>query len=385
MLGNKIFIVIILLSLTTSLIVIAYSSTTSSGNYVFYIYGDPSCPHCSALKQFLTKTYGSSHVYFCNVAANSSCTNHFLELSVAIASKGWIPTTLVVVDCKTTGIVIGEVEDKGFWDKLLSSKPSNNITVYMSTEAWEAITVKNNTLFTSKYAPAICRFKTTSQPGNVTVSWRRKPSIIDVLPSLIILSLLDSVNPCMITLYTVFLATLLPRKNITVPGLAFILIIFTGYYLFGLGLTWLAYIVPRWVYLSLAAIFAFYNIIEASHSKGLKECRECKRVPLKKFISRPILGAVILGLFSVSVLLPCTSGPLLLFASMITGMDTYSQAISLALYTTLFITPLIIIYASMKSLRRSRRIINWVDKHTPLLGFTSSIILLLIVFIIAVS
>ncbi len=372
----------IIIFLTASLLLQLLSLATSN-EYVFYIYGDPSCPHCRAMKKFFTDEYGSSHVYFCNAASNTTCQERFIDLSIKIGSRGWVPTILVVEDCKTKAIVIGEVRDKGFWDKLLAAPITNNITVYMGESPIENITV-NNTAFTMTYAPVYCR-PHGAISTEVNVTWRRKPGLLSILPQLLILALLDSVNPCTLTIYVLFLATLLPRRNILLPGALFILLIYIGYLLIGLGLVWLAYLIPRWIFVLAAGLFALYNLYKSGKYGGLKGCKECRYPWIMRYMDKPFMGALILGAFSDTVLLPCSSGPLLLFTAMITEMDPLMRLLSLGLYVLVFITPILIIYFSMRSMGRSRRVIDWVDRNAGLLGFLSSILLLFIVFLTALS
>ncbi len=122
-----VFLAISLLSLT---IILAYANT----NYTIYVYGNIHCPHCAALKEFITENYGSSHLRFCDIGANRTCTIKFYNIIRAFGMQPAIPLSAVIVNGKATGVVIGEMPVKSVWDKLIQpAELDSHIPIYAMT------------------------------------------------------------------------------------------------------------------------------------------------------------------------------------------------------------------------------------------------------------
>ncbi len=97
----------------------------------YLIYGSTLCPHCMALEDFM-KTEFPNNFSFCPVNTDDSCAilyqllHAFLGLPMN-STYAAVPFTLVVREGKLVGIVIGELENKTFWENF---ETSDRISIY---------------------------------------------------------------------------------------------------------------------------------------------------------------------------------------------------------------------------------------------------------------
>lgn len=100
----------------------------------YLIYGSTLCPHCRALEEFM-ETEFPNNFSFCPVNTDDSCAmlyqllHAFLGLPMN-ATYAAVPFTLVVREGKLVGIVIGESENKTFWE---SFELTDRVDIYFST------------------------------------------------------------------------------------------------------------------------------------------------------------------------------------------------------------------------------------------------------------
>ncbi len=117
----------------------------------YLIYGSTLCPHCRALKSFMEEEF-PDNFGFCPINTDESCAtlyqfvHAFLGLPMN-ATYGAVPFTLVVREGSLVGIVIGELENKTFWE---SFKPSNKVSIYLGPYLRGYI-VTNQTLVTELF------------------------------------------------------------------------------------------------------------------------------------------------------------------------------------------------------------------------------------------
>ena len=362
--------------------------------YYFYIYGDHECPHCRAMRDFLNKTYGSDHVFFCDLRSNKTCVDKLGKLYSLTHQEFmlYVPQTYIVYNCTVSALVIGEAEDKAFLESLFKTNTGNKIPVYMGEEHIANIVVKDQREFLREYVNYnnVCfrniskTITTTTTPTNSSgIEVIRNYSLIQVLPSLIFLALIDSVNPCTITLYFSFLLTLLSAKRkIIGPAILFLIVIFIGYYMIAFGFKLLSQYIPSTILLGIAIAVGLYNIIDAgrNYSKGIK-CTWCEKIGVfDKILKSPYIAALILSLISVTVLLPCTSGPLLVFITMIKDYPLYLALPLLIIYNVIFISPLLVIFVASYMLGKQEKIANYIMNHAQVIEFIAGILIILIAF-----
>ncbi len=380
-----------------SLLSINYEQNTGSKQriiFYFYVYGDHECPHCRAMISFLNKTYGSEHVFFCDLRSNKTCVNKLEKLYNLTHQEFllYIPQTYIVYNCTVSALVIGEAENKAFLESLFKTNTGNKIPVYMGEEHIANIVVKNPREFLKEYVNYnnVCfRNISTTTAASITpnngsgIEVIKKYDLIQVLPSLIFLALIDSINPCTITLYFSFLLTLLSAKRrIIGPAILFLIVIFVGYYMIAFGFKLLSQYIPTTILLGIAIAVGLYNIIDAgrNYSKGIK-CTWCEKIGVfDKVLKSPYIAALILSLISVTVLLPCTSGPLLVFITMIKDYPLYLALPLLIIYNMIFISPLLIIFIASYMLGKQEKIANYIMNNAQVIEFIAGILIILIAF-----
>ena len=155
----------------------------------------------------------------------------------------------------------------------------------------------------------------------------------------------------------------------------------------GVGFRLLASYIPSKVLLGLALIVGFYNIYDASRSasKGFK-CEVCDRFSIvDRVLKNPYLAALILSGVSVTILLPCTSGPLLVFVSLIHDYPLYLSLAALIVYTLIFSLPLIIILITGFIMGKREAIANYLTDHAAIVEFLAGFLIILFAFIMLIS
>ncbi len=366
----RLFITLLLLVILIPPITLVFGASRTP-LYYFYIYGENTCPHCVAMHEFLSKTYGEEHVVFCNIlpeTMNNPCFRKLEDFSNTGLVLG-VPFIIVVYNGTASAIVIGEYENKTFFDSLLHMNPSNKIPVYTGGIIIGYINASRlgQRGFVSYYAPyhpvgapTVC--PATISSSNVSIEWSPSRAagraatigLPELLGLMVFLALLDSVNPCTLTIYGLFLlGELSMKKRVVGPGLLFLAIVYAGYLVIGLGLFYLSMYIPQKILGLLAIILGAYNILDVIRGGEEYKCRVCDKLAgLGKAMGNPYVMALILSLISVSVLLPCTSGPLVAFIAVLKTSMPRLAYLLLPIYVAIFLIPLIITYVILGILGR---------------------------------
>jgi len=237
--------------------------------------------------------------------------------------------------------------------------------IYVISDKEEAFVVDGHLISETTLKNCIESFLTKDKQKSQDINQNkgRTPSTwLSITSSLILLALADSVNPCTFAVYTALLLTssyYLGKKKTVTTGLSFILAVFIGYYILGLGLLQLfSVIVPH---LTKALAFIGLAIGVFSIISGLKpEYKSPIPRSLRSFIDIRIsksyvspLASFLLGLIASVTLLPCSSGPYLVGLGLLSTFKESAQAyLLLALYNTIFVAPLIVILAAILLSRR---------------------------------
>ena len=180
-------------------------------------------------------------------------------------------------------------------------------------------------------------------------------------------------------MYTLFLIALsvkgLNRGQLYIVGSSFIVAVYASYYTLGLGLSLIAGRIPlRWAgYFALA--FGVYTI-----STGIMERSRVvgKGLVRKKAFSEKatVVGGLILGFTVSTTLLPCSAGPYLVYAAVISRASTSIVFLMLALYNLIFVLPLIVILLAMGGLRESKEFSRAMVRHSPELSVVAGALLI---------
>lgn len=179
---------------------------------------------------------------------------------------------------------------------------------------------------------------------------------VNILAPLVSLALADSVNPCTFMVYTTMLliVSLYGRRRMLLTGALFILAVLTGYYVLGLGLVTAASFITRPIALAIAVaitIYYAYRTVKSWRTRGVEGevCPEDK-CPSTGVLGKLLYGeklslatAYILGLVVSFTLLPCSAGPYIVFALILSAVTGFAKYIYLLAYNLIFVSPLIAI------------------------------------------
>jgi len=225
---------------------------------------------------------------------------------------------------------------------------------------------------------------------------RRKPLAV-LIPALLGLAALDSINPCFLALYTMLIVAAAATGGAmaaVTAGLAVTLGVYTGYYLLGLGIAQALEVVGWPLRLLLAALMIILgarSIYEAYRERKKRrpvamqqeaqqpqaggaepapqqagveavegECRICRLIDIKGL--KGPLALYGFGLLASWTLLPCTAGPYVAALVLLEGYSLPAKLALLALYNAVFIAPLLaVMVASTKIVEKYRRLVPYAE------------------------
>jgi len=346
----------------------------------FYIYGSPSCPACSRMKEMLKEEYGEYSVIFRDIANETHLDTHTKIYDMLnLGSHYYIPLTIVVYNDTPLCVIIGAV--------------SMDIVKYLIKVAFE-----NGTLLVMNENYKFFRITdigTVEDLKELVVESReaesRKYTPAQILPIVIAMSLADSVNPCTFSVFTALLLITFSlsreKKRIVVVGAPFIFSIFLSYIALGLGLIKIFSYIPmiKYVIIILGLSFGMFSIFSGWGGRFKSPLpNKLKRIS-EDFIERasravnPYTSA--LAGFTISLtLLPCSSGPYLVATAALAKMkNPLLSYLLLVLYNLIFILPLLAIMLIMIFFSSKIRTLKvWRTKKLGIMEIISGILLILI-------
>jgi rhodanese-related sulfurtransferase len=229
----------------------------------------------------------------------------------------------------------------------------------------------------------------TPPPSNVP-----RPSL--TLPKVLALAAADAVNPCALAVLLLMLTTIVfynpgNRRAVLFAGSAFITSVFVIYFLYGLVFVKFFHLVQAlsavrfWLFRGLAIaciVFGALNIRDFVRYKpgGLgTEMPLLLRPRVQKILSRitSTRGAFLTGVFVTIFLLPCTIGPYIIAAGILSVYDMIQTAPILLLYNLIFILPMIAVVGVVYfGLGRVRDVYLWKEKNITKLHLIAGCIIL---------
>lgn len=219
--------------------------------------------------------------------------------------------------------------------------------------------------------------------------------------SILGLALADSINPCAISILLLMLLAITTynpkdRKQILFSGLAFIAAVIVMYMIYGFliikafqfiqSIT----VLKTALYNSLAIIAFVLGILEIKDFIKYKPGSVGTEMPLflrpkmQKIVSKITspAGAFGLGLFVTLFLLPCTIGPYVILAGMLSTTDFLTSSPYLLLYNTIFVLPMLavtlIIFFGTKKIKD---ISDWKNKNVRYMHLISGILMCILAIV----
>jgi len=214
-----------------------------------------------------------------------------------------------------------------------------------------------------------------------------------------VLALLDSINPCAIAIMAMILIEILinnpqKKRHILYGGLAFVSAIFIGYLVYALVLIQLFSFIAE--FLRSNAIYIYYAfgiiamVIGALHIKDFlmykkgsfgTEMPLFMRPKVKKIIKEvtSVKGAFITGFVVTFFLLPCTSGPLLVAAALLSKFGLIGSLPMTLWYDLVFVLPMLVITAIIFfGISEVDDVSSWKDRNVRILHFAAGILMFLV-------
>ena len=326
----------------------------TSKSYVV-IYGSNMCGACRVLKNFFNKT-GIKYLF--REVYSSEYSSDFGKLVDTVAEAidvsrdvlAYTPFS-VVVNSKgeITAIVVGAIEDEKFWRTLMCLEDTGEILVYYETVP-KRITNKSYI----EAIEAIVFKKQETLEHSSSNSGSSSGSSAALIPTMVMLASVDSINPCAIST-TILLALtastlgFIGRRQF-VPVTMFILGVYIGYVLAGYVLT---------AILSLSKIFMLLilGIALALIARDIKdlvsgrefsiECRERECLP--GFLQKLPLWILPVAIMAFGVVVSwtfmmCSAAPYIVFLTILanTLSDPLARLFYILVYCILIIIPLAI-------------------------------------------
>lgn len=212
-------------------------------------------------------------------------------------------------------------------------------------------------------------------------------------------ALIDSVDPCIFTLFVTILvsASLMSVKHVVKIGSAFIASTFLGYLAFGALLRFLAGGLPRWL-LGLATLS--YGLITLANSLRSREtdtqlfvcrednlpCRITNTLKLDKISKAEVLPTAVLGVIASFTLLPCSAGLYILFNIIMTEYGFLTWLLLSLLYVVIFEIPLMLILLFFIGFSRIRRVNEVLMSRQRIIKMIGSFIMITVsIYILATN
>jgi len=206
-------------------------------------------------------------------------------------------------------------------------------------------------------------------------------------------AIIDSIDPCIYVLYISLLSVAATDiRHVMKTSIIFISSVYIGYLLFNAVLRFvLKIILPSRSILSFVlilyalALILYTLLLERNSVENI--CREDR--PLCRFINRFDLRLRTLNIFSIAIIgflasftiLPCSAGMALAF-NIVTRDLGFSVWIPLAaLYTAIFVSPLILISLAVIGLTKIKNVYEVVLKHQKLVKVLGGILMILVALV----
>jgi len=218
------------------------------------------------------------------------------------------------------------------------------------------------------------------------------------IPSIVTLSIVDSINPCAIAVLIFMLLAIMTyapseKKKVLHAGLSFVFSIFLIYILYGVMLILFFGSVQtlsgaKTIIYPILGLFAvllgFLNIKDYFWYKPgglLTEMPMMLRPRMKKMINgvASSKGAFVIGAFVTLFLLPCTIGPYVIANGLMAKIGVISALPWLILYNSVFVLPMIVITLIVyKGVATTEEAFDWRNKNIKYLHLVAGTIMVVI-------
>jgi cytochrome c biogenesis protein CcdA len=218
------------------------------------------------------------------------------------------------------------------------------------------------------------------------------------MTKIVSLALVDAVNPCAFAVLLLLLTAILAynpgnRRSVLLGGLMFVTAVFAMYFIYGLvfirffQLIQTLNVVKIWLFRALAItaiIFGILNIRDFIKYKpgGIgTEMPLMLRPKMQAMIAKVTSpkGAFVAGLMVTLFLLPCTIGPYIIAAGILSVFDMLANIPVLIVYNLIFVLPMMAIVGIVYlGLRGVKDVEEWKNRHITKLHLIAGILMLFV-------
>ena len=341
---NPIVIAVMLITL----ILVTHSITLHAFNNVeprVIVYGIEYCHSCISFKNFLDNN-GFDYEY--RDLTNETYSREYLEITMLITNSSELSINDIVVPLTIiydlngypVAIIIGDIEDRGLIEDLMSKIYNGIILIVTETKVFEL----------RSYSLVDKLRQLIGLHGSNDVV-----SPLNFIPLMLGLALADSINPCAISTTVLLVITSAAigfiGKKKYLPVTSFVIGVYLGYLLLGFLVSYIISLfnILLFIVLGLALAIILKDVIELARGKyrGI-ECtdRDC----LPSFISKLPMQIIPIALAGFGMIISwtfmsCSAAPYFIFLSYITIYvnNVFSRMLYLMIYCLIIILPLIIV------------------------------------------
>ena len=313
------------------LLLLLVIGTVSAYDMEIIEYYGTGCPHCASMAEAIDESVSTTYseydinvvkkeVYFDDVNRQE-----LLKLFIRFGMDPSVRVPITMVDNRS--LIVGETSRERF-EEIMDEHLENNSVAGVYTQL--------------SFEPV----------ENGPVGTGIQLTLVVLLGA----ALVDSINPCTITVMVLLLGVILMsdgKKKMLLAAITFISVIFIAYLLMGIGIltainntglvTAFYYVVTAAALL--LALMEFNAYLRYKPGFFAVEMPMFMRPYLKKIMkgATSIPGVAVAALVCSLFLLPCSSGPYLMVLSMIAESVTVQALLYLVLYNLIFILPMTII------------------------------------------
>ena len=327
-------------------------------------YGEALCPACAEQKQTLeslSRTRGVPYLYV-ELMGNESNVKEFARIyELAVGGELSVPLLVIVIEGRVKAVAVGPLKESEMLSLLERAEMSSGVLVAVGGEVRE--------LTDEAKIGELQKIVNARLSGSPYAVVSPEGSVGRVLPILVTLAAADSVNPCTFAVYTALLLmvlTLRGKKGAALSTASFVSAVYVCYYALGLGLVAVSSLLPHAIVKVVAAVglaVGAYSIATNISGKFKSPVPE----PLKRVTESALMkvagpaGAAALGALCSFTLLPCSSGPYIVFAAVLAGVPSPAlRYLLLGLYNIIFVAPLLALTAVVLALGvAAKRVKRW--------------------------
>lgn len=331
-----------------AIVVLLAVCTSQPLEVVMIEYGESLCPACVEQKKVLEQLQSEGVVRFVYVELMWNQTNVqeyvslYEHLNLYSTEGGYlVPLLVIVVEGGVRGAAVGAWNASQLKQMIAQASSSTSVKVWSSKKVFE---LSNATAIA--IVQTIIERRLVGAAATLSAS---EVSTAEVLAVLIPLAAADSANPCTFAVYTALLMVILVLAGVrkaAASSAAFILAVFVCYYLLGVGLVIVAAALPSIILKVVAALGLAAGLysITVNLKGGFKSPVPAKLKQITENALNKVtgpLGAAGLGALCSFTLLPCSSGPYIVFAGVLSRLQSpLIKYTLLALYNAIFVSPL---------------------------------------------